>query len=159
MKCAGAITVVASAALLMLSLLRASPAQEEARSIPVAELSRMQIIGWLGQPLGKICTVEGVVADEDYRRAKADLGHTLLRIQAVNGKKLTEECVFHFSPYLAKIEKPTVGGRFRYVGYETGGFTGTPAGVFDYIPAHCSTGYAFTTDFVVLRDELKQSNK
>ncbi|MGE3804595.1 MAG: hypothetical protein AB7K24_07975 [Gemmataceae bacterium] len=154
MKYAVAISVLGSAALLAFSVLHANQSPGQVKAVSVAELNRRQVIGYLGQPLGEIVTVEGVVADEQYRGIKADLGQLLLRIQAVNGKQLPNECVFHFLPAWVEIGKPTVGSRFKYVGYETGGFTGTPARVFDYIPAHCTTGYCFTTSFVALRDEL-----
>ena len=39
--------------------------------------------------------LEGVVVGEDYRRLKADMGYTLLKIEKVNGNKLREEVVLH----------------------------------------------------------------
>jgi hypothetical protein len=128
-----------------------------ARSITIPDLWEIPVIGWLGQPLGKIVTIEGVTADASYPRSKADARETLLRIQKVNGKDLPGECVFPFSPFLAQgIDEPSAGGRFKYIGYETGGFTGHPGKAWDYVPAIQTTGYGFTTHFVVLRDELKR---
>jgi len=129
---------------------------EKKKSITVAELREMKVVGSLDHSFGEIVTIEGVAAGEDYRRSKGDLGHTLLRIQSVNGKKLTEEWVFHFSPFSDDVKKPKVGSRFKYVGYETGGFTGLPTKAFEIIGLIDLPGYAFTTTFVILRDELKR---
>jgi hypothetical protein len=154
MKFTLTIAVLTGAALCAFPVLRADPT----KSITVGELNQLQVIGWLGQPLGKIITVEGVAADENYHGIKQDAGQTLLRIQVVDGKVLPEECVFHFgefSHYFDPMEKPKVGSKFKYIGYETGGFTGVQPGLFEYTAPFASTGYAFTTHFVVLRDELK----
>ena len=128
---------------------------EPAKPIPVSDLQDHQVIGRLGHPLGTIIVVEGVVADGSYTKAKGDHGRTLLRVHAVNGKRLAEEQVFHFGSLLERVEKPKVGTRFKYSGYETGGFTGLPAKAFDYVGLIALPGYAFATDFEVLRDEAK----
>ena len=128
---------------------------EPARPIPVSDLHDRQVIGRLDHPLGTIVVVEGVVADGSYTKAKGDDGHTLLRVQAVNGKRLAEEQVFHFGALLDRVEKPKVGTTYKYSGYETGGFTGLPTKAFDYVGLIALPGYCFTTDFVVLRDEAK----
>jgi len=142
---------------LLFAVIRADEAPKQAKSITVSELSKLQVIGALGQALGKIIVIEGVAADEYYRKMKADGGHTLLRVQSVDGKKLQEEQVFHFLAFpSADIEKPKVGSKFKYIGYETGAFTGVPAKAFDYTLPVATTGYGFTTDFVVVRDEMKQ---
>ncbi len=122
------------------------------KSITVQELASIEVIGWLGRPLGTIVTVEGIVADGSYTMTKADDGCTLLRIETVDGKQLPKEKVFQYSGN----DKPKVGSKFKYIGYETGGFTGAPAKLFDYMPAFATTGYRFSTEFHVLRDEMKQ---
>jgi hypothetical protein len=128
---------------------------ELAKAIPVSVLNDRQVIGRLGHPLGTIVVVEGVVADGSYTKAKADDGHTLLRVQGVNEKRLAEEQVFHFGSLLERVEKPKAGATYKFSGYETGGFTGLPTKAFDYVGLIASTDYGFTTDFVVLRDEAK----
>jgi hypothetical protein len=134
----------------------ADKAPDQTKSITVADLRELQVIGWLGHPLGKIVTIEGIVADDYYRKYKADAGQTLLRVLTVNGQKLPEEKVFHFfAHYFARVDEPKVGSNFKYSGYETGSFTGTPQMNVEYLPAFCTTGYGFTTEFVILRDELK----
>lgn len=128
-----------------------------ARSITVPDLWEIPVIGWLGQPLGKLVTIEGVAADASYMECKAHAAETMLRIQKVNGKDLPRECVFPFGPFLATgIDEPRAGSRFKYIGYETGGFTGVPGTAWEYVRAIQTTGYGFTTHFVVLRDELKR---
>jgi hypothetical protein len=123
-------------------------------SIHVSRLNRSKVIGSLGYALGGIIVIEGVVADESYTGRKADAGELLLRVQAVNGKPLNEEVIFAFRPFLgASIKSPPVGARFKYTGYETGGFSGIPEKAFAYVPRVQATGYNFSTTFVVLRDE------
>jgi hypothetical protein len=125
--------------------------------IPVSELARRPVLGRLGHSLGGIVTIEGTVADGSFTRAKADEGETLLRVRIVNGKRLKDEQVFPFRPSpWAKVSRPKVGSKFKYIGYETGGYTGIPADAFKYIPKVATTGYGFTTSFVVLRDEKRR---
>lgn len=152
-----AVTIVlGTVALLPFALRSADKVMDQPKSISVSELNRLQVIGWLGEPLGKIVVVEGVVADDSYLSSKADLGETMLRITTLNGKHLPEECVFPFRSLSAGVEKPKVGGKFKFIGYETGGFTGVPGQAFDYTPAFARTGYGFTTHFVVVRDEMRR---
>ena len=163
MKFAWMIPVVAAAAWFAFPVSRAEKAPEPAKSITVAELYQLSIIGWLGQPLGKIMTVEGVVADETFVRSKAQAGRTLLLIQTADGNVLPEKVDFCFDRARAvrEIEEPKAGSRFKYVGYETGGFTGAPPGIFEFTGPGpcCTTGYGFSTEFVVLRDVLKPAKE
>lgn len=159
MKFAWMIPVVAGFAWLAYPVGRAEKAPEPAKSISVAELNQLQVIGWLGQPLGKIVTVEGVVADETFVRSKAQAGRTLLLIQTADGNVLPERVVFSFDRAVRQIEEPKAGSRFKYVGYETGGFTGAPPGIFEFTGPYCTTGYGFSTEFVVLRDALKPAKE
>jgi hypothetical protein len=128
---------------------------EPAKPIPASDLHNRPVIGRLDRPLGTIVVVEGVVADGSYTKAKGDEGQTLLRVRAVNGKRLAEEQVFYFGALLERPEKPRVGTTFNYSGYETGGFVGLPTKAFDYVGLIAIPGYAFMTNFVVLRVEAK----
>jgi hypothetical protein len=159
MKFAWLIPVAAGAVWFAFPVSRAEKAPEQAKSVNVAELNQMQVIGWLGQPLGKTVTVEGVVADETFVRWKAQAGRTLLLIQAADGNVLPERVVFCFDRAVREIEEPKAGSRFKYVGYETGGFTGAPPGLFDYTGPYCTTSYGFTTEFVILRDVLQPAKE
>jgi hypothetical protein len=152
-RAAATTLVMAIAILHPTGITGADKVPEKTKSITVGELSNLEVIGGLGHPFGKIVTIEGVVADEDYRKLKGDLGHRLLRIHSVDGKKLAEEQIFHFSPFAADLEKPKVGSKFKYIGYETGGFNGLPTKAFDYVGLIAIPGYGFKTEFVVLRDE------
>ena len=126
----------------------------DTKPIRASELNRSKVIGSLGYALGEVVIIEGVIADENYTKRKADAGKFLLRVQAVNGKALKEEAVFEFSPFSGVgIRNPVVGARFKYTGYETGGFSGVPDRAFDYVPRVPTTGYYFSTSFVILRDE------
>lgn len=122
--------------------------------ISVSELSRRAVVGRLGHSLGEIVTIEGTIADGSYTRAKADAGEILLRVHIVNGKRIEDEQVFHFQLASgASISSPMVGSKFKYLGYETGSFTGIPGDAFQYIPMRATTGYGFTTSFLLVRDE------
>ena len=128
--------------------------KSDTESIHASKLNRSKVIGSLGYALGEVVIIEGVIADDSYTRRKADAGKLLLRVQAVNGKPLKEEALFDFSPFVgADIRNPAVGARFKYTGYETGGFSGIPEQAFDYVPRVPTTGYYFSTSFVILRDE------
>jgi hypothetical protein len=123
-------------------------------SIHISTLNQSKVIGLLGYALGEVVIVEGVVANETYTKKKDDAGKLLLRVQIVNGKPLKEEVIFHFSLLLSiDIKKPIVGAKFKYIGYETGGFVGIPEKAFNYVPPMTTTGHHFSTSFVILRDE------
>ena len=129
-------------------------AKSHMKSIHVSELNLNKVIGYLGHPLGEIVTIEGIAADGNDTRQKADTGELLLRVQGVNGKPLKREVILHFFPFQGvPIKNPSVGAKFRYIGYETGGFSGVPEKAFDYVPQAATTGHYFSTSFVVLRDE------
>jgi len=112
------------------------------------------VIGSLDRPLGEVVTIEGIVADETYTKRKQDAGEILLRVQAVNGKALKREAIFPFHHYEGtQMKRPSAGMRFKYLGYETGGFSGLPEAAFVYIPRVATSGHYFTTSFVILRDD------
>jgi hypothetical protein len=127
--------------------------EKKDKPIPIEEVRKRGVLGQLGHPLGTIVTVEGEAADEDYRRLKADMGHTLLRIKSVNGVELKEEVVFRFDG--KKADAPKVGTKFKYVGYESAGYYGIVKGQFEYTQAVANVGFWFHGSFVTLKDELK----
>ena len=151
--------VVLTVSSLMLTLTcRPTFGQKRTRSdvaaIRVDKLNRSKVLGSLGYALGEVVTIEGVMADENYTKRKADAGALLLRAQVVNGRTLKGEVVLAFSPFSGiELKNPTVGVRFKYTGYETGGFAGIPEKAFAYVPRVATTGFYFSTSFVVLRDE------
>jgi hypothetical protein len=123
------------------------------RSINVSELNSRKVIGRLGYELGSVISIDGIVADENYRREREDLGEILLRVQAVNGKRLKNEVIFPFMQHgVGSVTRPPVGTTFKFIGYETGAFVGEPDGIFDYVPRFATTSYHFRTSFYVLKD-------
>ena len=126
-------------------------AKDMPEPITYADLTTRPVHGRLGHALGEIVTVEGVFADGTFTRAKMDDGWMLVRVRVVNGKRLKDEQIFQYEK--SAKGSPAVGSEFKFIGYETGGFTGTPDGVFKYTPPFATTGYGFTTSFMFLRDE------
>lgn len=137
----------------------ADPPKEEKKEkpIPIDEVRKRGILGDLGHPLGTIVTIEGEVADDSFRKRKADLGHTLLRIKSVNGSELKDEVVFHYDG--AKEDKPKVGAKFKYIGYESACYYGNVDGQAKYIGSIANVGYWLHGSFVILKDELKLEKK
>ena len=54
------------------------------KPIPIDDVRTRSILGDLGYKFGTIVTVEGEVADDYYRKRKADSGQTLLRVKSVD---------------------------------------------------------------------------
>lgn len=133
------------------------PKDEKEKPIPIDELRKRGVLGDLGHPLGTIVTVEGEAADDDYRKLRADLGERLLRVKSVNGAELKTEVVFRY--HGAQADKPVVGAKFKFTGYEDGGFDGIVAGQFKYTGIQQGVGYHFQNSFVILKDELKPEKK
>jgi len=122
-------------------------------TITLDEIRKSDIIGRLGVPLGRIVVVEGIAADDYYRRLKIDMGHRLLRVQEVDGEQLDKEVVFHFRPWhTARIDKPAVGERFKFIAYESGGFIGVPHGAFKHVAPVAITNFHFSTSLTVLKE-------
>jgi len=124
--------------------------------ITVAEIHQAEVIGRLGVPLGQVVTIEGIVADEDYIRTKANSGHRLLRVLKLDGRRLKEEVVFRF-PKLSpldeeRVKEPKVGARFAYICYENGGFSGIPGAAFKHIGTVQTAPYGFSTWLEILKD-------
>jgi hypothetical protein len=129
-------------------------------SINVSELNSRKVIGRLGYELGSVITIDGLVADENYRREREDLGEILLRVQTVNGKRLKNEVIFPFMQHgVGSVTRPPVGTTFKFIGYETGAFVGEPDGIFDYVPRFATTSYHFRTSFYVLKDARSENSK
>jgi hypothetical protein len=134
-----------------------APAVAPAPPISLDDIRQRGIQGRLGHRLGTIITIQGEVVNPTDPPSKLDLGQTLLEVRAVNGILLVKPTIIYFTPFrFSEVQKPSVGTKFEYIGYETGGYSGIVDGEFDYIPAYASTGYSFTTSFLILRDKLKK---
>ncbi len=124
------------------------------KMITLSELSSTKIMGSLGRPLGAVVTIDGMVVDDYYRKLKSDEGETLLKVEKVDGKALPGETIIplHMAPS-GSIKMPAPGFRFRYKGYETGGFTGVPEEAFRYVPRVATEGFHFKTYFLIISEE------
>ena len=131
-----------------------SHARERKRPIPVATVERVGVEGRLGFRMGTIVTVEGDVVSNPTYASKDVNGdyEVLLRIIRVDGRPLAKALDYPFirANDWVKTPDPAAGQRFRYVGYETGAFAGSPSGEFEYVPSRQTVGYFFQTQFLVL---------
>lgn len=78
-------------------------------------------------------------------------------MKSVNGTELKEEVVFRFSG--AQEDRPKVGAKVKYIGYEGGGFDGIVPGSFKYTGPFSGVGYGFSTYFRIYKNELKPEKK
>ena len=132
-------------------------AKAEPPPITIDDLNSRPVIGYLGQPLGKIVTIDGTIYDEDQEHRKAPRGN-LLDVSHVDGVPLKQvrRIDFRADAFVdVKKDQFSDGDRFRLVGYEDGGFSGPPNGVFDYVGPYATVGRYFRTQFVVLKSEFK----
>jgi hypothetical protein len=103
--------------------------------------------------MGTIVDVAGVVV-ENKSNAKADLSEPFfLRIDTVDGRKLDAPQLYSSSAMQLVRDVPAlkVGDSFKCVGYETGGFRGSPEGEFKYVKPYATQGFFFHVEFVVLK--------
>lgn len=122
-------------------------------NITVKDFEQKSPLGTLGQPLGEIITISGVVRQTGLG-VKSAL-EEVLSVESVNGRPLSQPVTIPYKLFMtAQVAKPLLGESFKYVGYETGGFTGVPPEAFKYVSAVATTGYRFNTSFEVLTEEL-----
>jgi hypothetical protein len=125
----------------------------EGDTISITDLEQKALLGYLGQPLGKVITIAGVVRQE--RSGAKSSPRDVLSVEVVNDHPLPQPILIEFNLFVtAQVAKPVLGRSFKYVGYETGGFTGVPAEAFKYVPAVSTTNHYFQTFFQVLQEEL-----
>lgn len=120
--------------------------------ISLQELQERGVVGPLGRRLGTIVEITGVaVANTSRAKAEADLPFQL-RLNTLDGKPLKESVIYPFVRASTELTlvAPAVGDSFHYVGYESGGFGGSPEGEFHYVAPRTTTGYSFESWFVVL---------
>ncbi|MEE3718915.1 hypothetical protein V2H45_19405 [Tumidithrix elongata RA019] len=120
----------------------------------VDALNQTPPIGALGVPLGTIVTISGSVS-QNLQGSKSDRLDLALTVEQVNDRPLPKPIIIPFQVFMtAQISQPVLARKFRYVGYETGGFTGIPSEAFQFVPAVTSTGHVFRTNFQILQEEL-----
>lgn len=118
---------------------------DEIQAVPQKHSAHQVIIlGRLGNPMGKIVRVEGINPPDGPKFSGAS--HFL--VDTVDGKKLQEPCLVEFRG--ANEQHP--GERHVFIGYETAGFASEPSGVAKYTGKSPQAGYAFRTEFLVIKD-------
>jgi len=101
----------------------ARPAAKDAGPVSVQTFQRQMPIGYLGHPLGTVVRVTGVCVDGD-KVGKLYAGKVVLRVEEVNGKKLSDPTDFVFDRAADGVPKPKPGQRFDYTVHEYGSFDG-----------------------------------
>lgn len=142
-----------------ISSLAIIPQLPPAIAIPAAkktDFTQQLPVGTLGQRLGKIMTISGVVRQAKLG-AKGNENDLVLSIEAVNNRYLAKPITMPFQIFTtARVTPPILGQPFRYVGYETGRFIGVPAEAFKWVPAVTTTNYHFETFYQILHEDLEQ---
>ena len=137
---------------LVLLVSACTQAGKQQAKLHYTELAPDRIIGSLGKPLGTIVKIQGTLISGDKLRLKAMSGKTLLEVTSVDGQRLREKIVLEFDiPMWAAIDKPEVGNKIRYLGYETGRMSGILYQAFKHVPAVASTDLHFRVYFVALK--------
>jgi len=144
----GAAAVLGAAAVPVTAAVGKRAHAQSGPGIPLSALQQRGVIGRLQLKLGTIATVAGTAVANRARTKEAMDAPLLLRIERVNGKRLAHPVLYRFGHRTMK--PPKIGEKFRYVGYETGGYVGSPAGEFKYVPAYTAHSYSFRTSFSIL---------
>jgi hypothetical protein len=100
------------------------PAAKDAGPVSVRTFEGRPPVGYLGHPLGTVVRVTGVCIDGDLISQKLYAGKTVLRVEAVNGRKLPGPTDFFFDRAAGGVPKPKPGQRFDYTAHEYGSFDG-----------------------------------
>ncbi len=112
--------------------------------------------GTLGQPLGRLITIEGAVAGPEHLKTKAQQGRTWFLVRKVKGKDLPAPCLIELP--LLPADTPAAGKTTTLRGYEDGGFRGIPAAALKEMTAiPQTTSWAFVTFFHVVK-QLRRSD-
>lgn len=108
--------------------------------------------GELGQGLGQVVTITGTMLADDARGHKADLGKSLMRIETVAGKALTEPVVMALKvSELSSAKLPGVGTKASLIGYESGAFEGIPEAAFKHLDRVATEDFHFASAFIVIK--------
>jgi hypothetical protein len=121
------------------------------RIVSSDDLSRGQLVvhGPLGQPLGKILTIEARLV---HSRAKGR--ENLLEVLAVEGVRLPSPVTMDYGPWSPRDEVEIRDRKiYRLRALQAGGFHGLPEGLGrEGVTIPASRGYGFKTSLTVLRD-------
>ncbi len=127
---------------------------EDPKAVESVELGHAVIVrGQLGQPLGKVITIEGSGIERVYKRFKADQSAIQFRVTKVDGMSLPEPRVIHLSFFsFLSVRPPTDGEERIFRGYEDGGFSGIPnAALKEMGPNVQTVNRHFSTHFCVIK--------
>ena len=128
-----------------------APTTQPQSPISLKDVYARGIEGRLGMRLGTIAEISGDVVPNTSKAKADDDEPFFLKITAVDGKPLAEPVLYPFIKQNSGINvAPKIGDKFRFVGFETGRFDGSPDGELKYVPAYATTGFGFHTRFVVL---------
>jgi len=130
--------------------------QDKPQDVPLANLGdKFRLIGKLGEPLGTVVTVQGVVVEGPFKGFE---GGPNLRIQRIDGRATQEDIQICIRPYFGKygeqraskeeVPKLDFGKTYEFEGYETGQFVGVPG------EAYKRAGLAIATTGFYFRHEL-----
>jgi hypothetical protein len=90
--------------------------------VPI-ESPQFRLIGRLGEPLGKVLTLQGVVIDGP---SKGYEGGPNLRVQRINGRATLDDILIKLQVLFGRLSDLEVGKTYELKGYQTGEFVGIP---------------------------------
>ncbi|MCC6682772.1 MAG: hypothetical protein IT445_17870 [Phycisphaeraceae bacterium] len=102
--------------------------------VPVQELgTKYQLIGQVGEPLGSVVTVRGVIGTG---RSKADQSKPQLRVRSINGRTTQQDIMLPIYAYFGEFGEDglpalELGQYYEFEAYESGGYIGVPSEVFE----------------------------
>lgn len=130
-------------------------AEKEKEKVSIEEFGENKVlIGELGQPFGKVIriTCRGIVPTEEEKRTKREWWKSQVEIVAIEGKQVAPPIRMEWSTYTGQsIEKPEGGVSLEVLGYEAGGFRGTPSEVPRHVMPRQDVGFHFECYFVALK--------
>lgn len=123
--------------------------------IPLEDIHERGIEGRLKVPLGTIVDLRGQVVENRSKEKAYSADRYFFSIVEINGKRIGRTTVFPSSEMQMPKEADDfqVGDSFHCVGYETGGFQGSPESEFNYVPSYATRKFHFGTGIVVLKVE------
>lgn len=153
--------------LLIYMMAASHPQPTVVQQIDVREIGRStQLVGKLHEPLGKVIELEGVVVEGPFKGYE---GGPNLRVQRIAGRITQEDTQIAIKPFFftwgesvgwgsaagtIPLPKLEIGATYRLVGYETGGFVGTPGEAFERgAPIVQTTSFYFREYFEVIKGE------
>ncbi|HWB59423.1 MAG TPA: hypothetical protein VG733_08025 [Chthoniobacteraceae bacterium] len=137
------IPIIACCLLLLPLFVRGADSQIDYGQIGTA----VEIIGPLGKPLGKMIKIEGTLLESGRSKAEADYGERFMEVKKVQGVPLKKPVTIELKEG-GGLRLPKGMANVAFTGYESGGFSGLPAGTGTLVQ---SRGWGFEVYFVVTR--------